>query len=428
MLKSKIRLKVILISILCSISSTLSAEETYIVDGIVYRIVTNPYDNNKDGLEVVSITNDAPVNELVNSYSLYIPEEVKLHNGTTYKVCGTASNILENFTPQKTTHISFAWKNFSYIGDYAFYWLKNKVKIQVDLPPQCKKVGDFAFAYSPNVSPRGISRLTSIGEKAFAYTNFGSWGISLSDDLEIMGGWNIEEGLYGRPAFQGAKITRFDSTLKHPFLKVYDQDLYNKNLTTLVFVPSGKSSWTPPETLKTIGQEAFCGNYALEQITVPASVSKIGRLAFADCTALKYIVFAERNENDDVLTINSEAFQHSNSNEAFESKDAFVYIKLMNWMPEKYNMDPDALSPEQYKNITLRVPKGYKKSAQVTYPWSRFNRITEFAPESGIETIITDESDSSVHYYNLQGIEVNTPAKGQLLIRLQGNKRTKIIY
>lgn len=46
---------------------------------------------------------------------------------------------------------------------------------------------------------------------------------------------------------------------------------------------------------------------------------------------------------------------------------------------------------------------------------------------AGVNSVISDNENAPVKYYNLQGIELNTPVKGQLTIRKQGNKSTKFI-
>lgn len=47
--------------------------------------------------------------------------------------------------------------------------------------------------------------------------------------------------------------------------------------------------------------------------------------------------------------------------------------------------------------------------------------------EAGVNSVISDNENAPVKYYNLQGIELKTPVKGQLTIRKQGNKSTKFI-
>lgn len=57
---------------------------------------------------------------------------------------------------------------------------------------------------------------------------------------------------------------------------------------------------------------------------------------------------------------------------------------------------------------------------------------SEFATVSLISSSIAnlgaDAVDAPVYYYNIQGIRVDNPAKGQMLIKVQGNNATKIVY
>ena len=56
-----------------------------------------------------------------------------------------------------------------------------------------------------------------------------------------------------------------------------------------------------------------------------------------------------------------------------------------------------------------------------------FSAIGGFA---GIENVAADaefDANAPVEYFNLQGIRVATPEAGQLLIKRQGNKATKVI-
>ena len=47
--------------------------------------------------------------------------------------------------------------------------------------------------------------------------------------------------------------------------------------------------------------------------------------------------------------------------------------------------------------------------------------------DSAVETIEADETDRPVEYFNLQGVKLNNPEKGSLVIKRQGNKVSKMI-
>ena len=46
---------------------------------------------------------------------------------------------------------------------------------------------------------------------------------------------------------------------------------------------------------------------------------------------------------------------------------------------------------------------------------------------AGVDGIEADGTEAPAEYYNLQGIRVANPQAGQLLIRRQGKKATKVV-
>jgi hypothetical protein len=69
-------------------------------------------------------------------------------------------------------------------------------------------------------------------------------------------------------------------------------DLYNKQMTTLVCVPAGKSgTYTVPGNVKTINSYAFYGCINLTSVIIPNTVTRIQGYAFDGCTKLESITF-----------------------------------------------------------------------------------------------------------------------------------------
>ncbi len=57
-----------------------------------------------------------------------------------------------------------------------------------------------------------------------------------------------------------------------------------------------------------------------------------------------------------------------------------------------------------------------------------FNTITyNFTKSDGVNDIITEDADAPAVYYNMQGVRVANPAAGNLYIKVQGSKATKVL-
>ncbi len=91
-------------------------------------------------------------------------------------------------------------------------------------------------------------------------------------------------------------------------------------------------------------------------------------------------------------------------------------------------------------NLTLMIGGDFYKWDAATSAWGEKEKYPEFFKlekdipfvsddQSGIDSIVTDSADENapVEYYNLQGIRLSEPAAGQIVIRRQGSKVSKIV-
>lgn len=72
-----------------------------------------------------------------------------------------------------------------------------------------------------------------------------------------------------------------------------DGNLYNKDGSELIRYAIGKSdtSFAIPDSVTSIGEEAFSGCTSLTSVTIPDSVTIIWETAFLDCTSLASVTF-----------------------------------------------------------------------------------------------------------------------------------------
>lgn len=79
---------------------------------------------------------------------------------------------------------------------------------------------------------------------------------------------------------------------------VMDGVLYNKNATTLISYPNGKSgSFSIPQTVTTVGQAAFSYNEGLTNLSIPNSVVTIESNAFEYCKSLTTVTIPSSVKN-----------------------------------------------------------------------------------------------------------------------------------
>ena len=97
-------------------------------------------------------------------------------------------------------------------------------------------------------------------------------------------------------------------------------------------------------------------------------------------------------------------------------KDWHVYTSY------EYYLDSDAIAvKEQYQYDALTDSEPYGRSRWVYSDFKEYDG-------AGIINIASDADSEYPRYYNLQGMLIQTPQVGQLLIRKVGNKAEKIIY
>lgn len=174
--------------------------------------------------------------------------------------------------PEGKSESSYAVPNgVTSIGYSAFSWCANLKAIV--LPDSVTSIDDSAFAWCMSLTNITIPKnVSSIGKFVF---------VDCSSLTEI----NVDENNSSYISIDGV--------------------LFNKDKTTLVAYPAGKSdnSYTVLENVKSIGGYAFYNCPNLENITVPRGVTRIGDSAFFGCTALTDVYYNSIEENWKKVTV-----------------------------------------------------------------------------------------------------------------------------
>ncbi len=191
----------------------------------------------------------------------------------------------------------------------------------VTFPDSLREIRQYAFTGCENLQkitlPKGV---TSIGRYAFGSCRRLKT-VKLNDGLESIGPWafqycvrlekiNLPKTLknFGENPFIGcAKLKTVTIAKNHPYLKMVKNVLFTKDGTTLLWypcrlsaskyqIPKGTQVIAPgafdgcrlrtvsiPDTVTTIGDNAFSHSYNLNRVTLPDSVTSLGYGAFYLC-------------------------------------------------------------------------------------------------------------------------------------------------
>ncbi|AKB34208.1 Chitin binding protein [Methanosarcina siciliae HI350] len=202
------------------------------------------------------------------------------------------------------------------ISDGVFYNCPSLTTLKI--PNSVTTIGASAFSDCSALTTVSIpNSVTIIGGSSFqgcsALTT-----VTIPDSVTTIGGSafqdcsglttvNIGNGVtnIGNFAFMGCfDLTAIDVDTDNSAYVSIDGILYNKDVTTLVRCPPGKTgSLTIPNSVTTIGYCAFYGCTALTSVTIPNSITTIDDYAFMGCIALNSVTIG-----NNVTSIGSSSF------------------------------------------------------------------------------------------------------------------------
>jgi hypothetical protein len=142
-------------------------------------------------------------------------------------------------------------------------------------------IGYNAFSGCARLSSVTIGNsVTSIGNGAF-YGCASLTSITIPNSVTSIEGWAFGDC---------TSLTAITVDTNNPVYSSVDGVLFNKSQTTLTQYPAGKAGdYTIPNSVTSIGDNAFSYCVSLTGITIPTSVTNIGAHAFSSCTSISSI-------------------------------------------------------------------------------------------------------------------------------------------
>lgn len=179
-------------------------------------------------------------------------------------------------------------------GSYPWYSYKNSIK-SVVFNSGITAVGSYAFNNYTNLTSVSLpDTMVAIFDNAFAKTGITS--ITIPKNVNTI----KVSAFYNCTSLKEIVVASDNS-----YFSDDDGVLLNKDQTTLMRCPSGKTNtqYTMPDTVTTIGEQAFYGCTKLTSVTISDGATSIGRQAFYNCTGLTSITIPDK-----VTTIYDNAF------------------------------------------------------------------------------------------------------------------------
>ncbi len=242
--------------------------------------------------------------------------------------------------------------DFTYESPAPWYDIRESINTVV-INSGVTSIGDRAFELCSNVTavtiPDGI---TEIGYSAFRYTKITS--IKIPTSVTYM----------GSGVFDGCDdLTAIDVDAANENYCSANGVLFNKEKTQLIQYPIGKTSttYTIPNSVEWISQDAFSGCDKLTSVTIPDGVEAIGFRVFLYCTGLTSITIPAS-----VTSIDDNAFS------GCTSLTSFVCLATTPPVCGTYCFD------DVKKNIPVFVPKAALTDYTNNEAWSYFTNIQTF--------------------------------------------------